>query len=94
MSRWIPFWVFPVLAFFAVGTVWLRLNTVRCTYEAQVVQNEIRNAQRELETAKLQAARLRSPQRMELLARSRLKLSPPRPDQRVDMRTDFRTAAK
>lgn len=86
MERWVPTWAWPVLALFAVGTVWIRLNTVRLNYQHQVVQNETRNAQRELELAKLQATRLRSPQRLEMLARTRLKLAPPRPDQRVDMR--------
>ena len=86
MERWIPTWAWPVLALFAVGTVWVRLNTVRLTYQNQVVQNEIKNAQRELELAKLQATRLRSPQRLESLSRTRLKLAPPRTDQRVDMR--------
>ncbi len=86
MERWVPTWAWPVLALFAVGTVWIRLNTVRLNYQHQVIQSETRNAQREWELAKLQATRLRSPQRLEMLARSRLRLAPPRPDQRVDMR--------
>lgn len=86
MKRWLPLWVFPVLAIFAVGTVWLRLRVVRTTYEINETERLLSEGRQEQERLELKVAQLRSPRRLELLAKSRFGLNPPKTDQVVHVK--------
>lgn len=82
-AGWIPLWAVPVLVFMAIGTVWLRLTIVRMTYSVAQTEKMIRNLQHNRETAEVKLASLKSPRRLEALARSRFGLSQPHSDQVV-----------
>jgi cell division protein FtsL len=83
IRRWLPLWALPMLLAMAIGTVWLRLSIVRTTYEINQADKMIRNQRQELEQAELRLAGLRSPRRLEALARARFGLAPPKSDQVV-----------
>ncbi len=82
-AHWIPLWVVPVLVGMSIGTVWLRLSIVRMTYSVSQTDRMIRNLQHERDQAELRLASLRSPRRLEALARGKFGLSQPRADQVV-----------
>jgi cell division protein FtsL len=82
----IPLWMIPVLVALSVGTVWLRLSIVRTTYAIHQTEREIRNLTIEREQMELKVTALRSPRRLEMLARSRFGLSQPKSDRIVQMR--------
>jgi cell division protein FtsL len=85
-KRWMPFWVVPTLVVMAVGTVWVRLWIVRTTYSIDETDRMHRSLQQERERAELKLASLRSPRRLELLARTKFQLVPPRHDQVIHLR--------
>ena len=87
LRYWMPLWVVPVLIAMATGTVWLRLTIIRTTYEINQANREIRELHQEREKAELKFTELRSPRRLELLARSRLTLTQPRADQIIHLGT-------
>lgn len=80
-SHWFPVWIFPMILCLAIGTVWLRLAIVRTTYEIHQTEKILKEFQLEKEQLELKYAALKSPRRLELLAKSRFGLSPPRADQ-------------
>jgi len=86
IQRFFPLWVFSVLILMAVGTVWLRLAVVRTTYEINQLDKMIRNSSQERERLELKTAQLRSPRRLELLARKKFNLFPPKTNQVVHFR--------
>jgi cell division protein FtsL len=71
----------------AVGTVWLRLTIVRTTYEISQNDRMIRNLQQEREQQELRVTALRSPRRLESLAKVKYGLSQPKAEQVVHMRS-------
>lgn len=77
MRKWIPLWVFPIIIFFAFATVWIRLSVVKKTYELNQVSRMVQNLKLENEQLELQVAQLRSPRRLETLARTIFNLKPP-----------------
>lgn len=81
LKRWIPSWAIPVLILFATGTVWLRLAIIRTTYSIGQTDREIDRARQEREILQLKVAALRSPRRLEVLARTKFGLAQPRGDQ-------------
>ena len=83
---WIPVWIFPIIATLAIGTTWLRLGIVRTTYEINQAEKEIRNLVIEREQMELKVTALRSPRRLEAIARSRFGLSQPKSDRIVQMK--------
>lgn len=83
--QWMPIWVIPSVIGFAVGTVWLRLSIYRTTYEISQTDKMIRNQREELEKTELQLARMRSPGRLERLARTRFDLTPPSADRIIHL---------
>ena len=84
-GRWVPFWVIPVLILMAIGTVWLRLAIVGTTYEINQTEGQIHNLQQEREQAELKVTALRSPRRLEILAKTRFGLSQPKADQVIHL---------
>ena len=86
IHRWIPLWVIPVLIALAIGTVWIRLSVVRTTYQIDETERMIRNLKQARERSELKLASLRSPRRLELLARTRFGFQPPRAEQVVHLK--------
>ena len=84
-KNWIPFWALCVLIPLAIGTVALRLAVVRLSYAIDQTERGIREAQQARDQAELKVAALRSPRRLELLARTRFGLSQPYSTQIVHM---------
>jgi cell division protein FtsL len=82
MNRnWIPIWAIPVLIAMAIGTVWLRLAIVRTTYSINQVERSIHNLKQEKQQIELRLAGLRSPRRLESLAKTKFGLTQPKSDQ-------------
>jgi len=85
-KKWFPLWIFPVLIGMAVGTVWLRLAIIRTTYDINQTEQAIRNAHQELEQTQLKLAALRSPRRLEGIARTRFGLTQPTSAQLIHLK--------
>jgi cell division protein FtsL len=77
VRKWIPLWVFPVVLVFATGTIWLRLSIVRTAYAINQTNRKIHAARQDKESLQLKVAGLRSPRRLESLARTKFGLSQP-----------------
>ena len=86
MNHLVPMWAIPVLIAFAFSTVWLRLSVVHTTYELDQANKTLNNLKLESEKLELKVAQLRSPRRLEALARQKFKLSPPTPDKLIQMK--------
>lgn len=90
LKRFIPFWSIPILLIFSVGTVWLRLAIVRTTYEINEATRGIEQLRQEKEKLELKIAELRSPRRLEMLARTQFGLSQPKMEQVVRLKLEAR----
>ena len=86
LKKWVPIWAIPVLILFSIGTVWLRLSLIRMTYAINQSEREIAKAREDRELLQVKVTALRSPRRLEALARTRFGLSQPRTDQIVHMK--------
>lgn len=82
---WVPLWVVPVLVAMAIGTVWLRLSIIRTTYEISQTDRMIRNLRQDMEREELRVTGLRSPRKLETIARTRYGLTQPKPEQVVHL---------
>lgn len=76
-----PWWSILLIVVMATATVWLRLSIVGTSYEIDNTERMIRGLKQEKERVELKVAGLRSPRRLEQLARSRFGLTQPRTDQ-------------
>lgn len=85
LREWIPFWVIPLIVILSIGTVWLRLSIVRTTYSIGQIDRQIRGLQEAREQMDLRMAALRSPRRLEILARTRFGLGQPKAEQIIAM---------
>jgi hypothetical protein len=83
MKKWVPWWTVPVVIVFSIGTVWLRLRIVRTTYAIHEVDQSLMRIRREKEQLLLKVAALRSPKRLEGLARHQFGLAQPQSGQVV-----------
>lgn len=88
LKKWIPLWAIPTLILFSIGTVWLRLTIVRMTYAIHQTDQWIDQTQHEHDRIQLKVEALRSPQKLEHLARTRFNFSQPRVDQIVHLKED------
>lgn len=86
MRRWVPAWAIPLLIVFAFVTVWLRLGVFQSTFELNQKTKILNNLKLENEKLELKVAQLRSPRRLEALARQRFKLNPPTADRIIQMK--------
>jgi cell division protein FtsL len=84
-KRWLPMWVIAAMVVMAIGTVWLRLSIVRTTYEIDQVDRQMRALQQAREQMDIKITALRSPRRLELIARTQFGLSPPKAEQIIHM---------
>jgi cell division protein FtsL len=86
MSRkWMPFWVVPALVALAIGTVWLRLSIVRTTYAINQSERKVRELRQAREDMELKVTALRSPRRLETIAKAKFGLGTPRADQVIHL---------
>lgn len=83
---WIPLWVIPLIILFAIGTVWLRLSIVGTTYSIDQAEKTMRNLQQEREQLKLVVTGLRSPRRLEAIAKAKFGLTQPKAEQVVHLK--------
>ena len=67
----------------SILTVWMRLTIVRTTYTISQTDRIISNLQHEREKESLHLAGLRSPRRLEVLAKTKFNLAQPKADQVV-----------
>ena len=79
-------WTIPVLVAFAFTTVWLRLTVVQTTYELNQANKTLHNLKLENEKLELRVAQLRSPRRLEAIAKQKFKLAPPTPEKLVQLK--------
>jgi cell division protein FtsL len=79
-KRWIPLWSLPLIALLAIGTVWLRLSMVRTSYAINQTNQEIHALEQAKEQMELRVTGLRSPRKLEQLARAK-GLTQPRAEQ-------------
>lgn len=86
MRRFFPVWIFPVLLAFAFFTVWIRLTVVKTTYELNQANKTLHNLKLEKEQLELKLAQLRSPRRLESLAKQKFNLNPPSPNQIIPLK--------
>lgn len=86
VGKWIPLWAIPLLISFSIGTVWLRLSIIRTTYEINQTNRKIEESRKERENFQLKVAALRSPRRLEVLARTRFRLAQPHVEQVVQLK--------
>jgi cell division protein FtsL len=86
MKAFFPIWAIPVLIAFAFVTVWLRLNVVQTTYELNEANKTLHNLKLENEKLELKVAQLRSPRRLEMIAKQKFKLSPPTPEKQIQLK--------
>ena len=83
IKAWVPWWVVPLVVAFAIVTVWLRLEIVDTTYAINKSEATIRTLEQEQKRSDLKLSTLRSPKRLEALARTKFQLGQPSPDQVV-----------
>ena len=84
-KKWMPIWVVPALVVLAVVTVWLRLSIVRTSYAINQAEKQVRLLRQEREDVDLKMAALRSPRRLEGIAKTRFGLGTPRSDQVIHL---------
>jgi cell division protein FtsL len=82
----IPIWVIPVILLLSVGTVWVRLSIVQFSYEINLTDRELNQTISRVEKLKVEVSQLRSPSRLEILAREEFGLRPPRIEQIVHLK--------
>jgi cell division protein FtsL len=90
MKRFFPVWIFPILIAFAFMTVWIRLTVVKTTYELNQANRTLHNLKLEKEQLELKVAQLRSPRRLESLAKQKFNLNPPSPERIISLKDDQR----
>jgi cell division protein FtsL len=83
-----PVWVIPATVVMAIGTVWLRLAVVRTTYAINESDRSIHNLEQQREQVLLRIAALRSPRRLEQLAKGRFGLSSPSASRVIHLREE------
>lgn len=83
LKQWVPLWTIPVIIVFSIGTVWLRLAIIRTTYAINQTDREIDRSRQDREMMQIKVAALRSPRRLEVLARTKFGLSQPKMEQVV-----------
>ena len=83
MKKWIPVWAIFGVILLSVGTVWLRLTIVRTTYSINQANRNLQNLQQEMSHAEVRMAALKSPKKLELLAKTKFGLGIPKPEQVV-----------
>ncbi len=66
--------------------VWSRIQVIQLKYEISTLETTLRNGEQERRQLRLEVASLRNPSRIENIARTRLGLRLPTPDQIITVR--------
>ncbi|WP_305044194.1 cell division protein FtsL [Geoalkalibacter sp.] len=66
--------------------VWSRIQVFQLKYEISALETALRDAQQEERRLRLEVASLRNPSRIENIARTKLGLRPPVPEQIINVR--------
>jgi len=69
----------------AIATVWLRLEVVKMSYDIGQADKQITVLKQDREKVELRAVELKSPRKLEPIAKQKYKLAPPSVDQIVYM---------
>lgn len=85
VRSWMPIWTIPLLIAFAITSVWIRLSIVGTSYSIDLTDRAIRDLQQQKQEIGLRVAALRSPRRLELLAKTRYGLEPARSEQVIHL---------
>ncbi|MBI2711666.1 MAG: hypothetical protein HYX41_02220 [Bdellovibrio sp.] len=85
LKKWVPVWIIPVLIVFSIGTVWLRLKIIGTAYLINETNRQIERSRVEQELLQVKLAALRSPRRLELLAKNRFGLGLPKVDRVIHL---------
>lgn len=85
LRRWVPMWVVPLVIVLAIGTVWLRLSIVGTTYTISQADRKIRELHQHRQQMELKVTALRSPRRLEILAKTRFGLTQPKSEQIIHL---------
>ncbi len=86
IKKWFPLWAVLAVFIFSIGTVWLRLTIVRITYDIHQMERAIDQNKQVLDTLQIKISELKSPKRLEHLARTQYQLKPPHVKQVIPMR--------
>jgi len=86
MKAWFPGWFFPLIVLFSIVTVWLRLEVVDTSYAISKTEATIRTLEEERKRSELKLSSLRSPKRLEALAKGKFNLRQPNADQVVHLK--------
>jgi cell division protein FtsL len=86
IRKWIPLWTVPVLIIFATGTVWLRLFIIRTTYSINHINQMMAQIRQQQDLLQVKVSALRSPRRLEVLAKTKFGFSQPKSDQVIYMK--------
>lgn len=82
--RLLPLFAYiAVMLAVAIFFVWSRIQVVNLAYDISSLEGRLRGAQQETQRLRLEAASLRSPMRIEQVARNELRLRLPAPEQVV-----------
>jgi len=80
-------WIFISVVFvLSVATVWIRLQMIQVTYRINKVTQMTKKEQERLDLLRLKVAKLRSPKRLERLAKKSFHLTPPQVGQTIYVR--------
>src|SRR5205823_3640642 len=82
----VPIWVVPTLVVMSIGTIWLRLAIVGTTYSIDQADKMIHSLQQEREQMRLKVTALRSPRRLEILAKTKFGWVQPKSNQVIRFR--------
>jgi cell division protein FtsL len=82
VKKWLPWWAFTGTIILAVFTVWLRLSIIRTTYRIHTIDSRLHILNAKKQQLEIQLAALKSPGRLQDMAKSKFKLSQPKVSQR------------
>jgi cell division protein FtsL len=85
LKQWVPIWVYFVLIVFAVGTVTLRLTIVRASLNKSQIEKMLSNSMHEQDQLNSQLSQLKSPRRLERLAKTKYMLDTPMANQVMEL---------
>lgn len=85
-NAFMPIWTIPMLIALAILTIGVRLSIVKTTYAITTTNKETTKLLREKEALELKLLQMRSPKRLEFLAKTRFQMRQPESDQRIHLK--------
>lgn len=90
-NAFVPRWVWIALPVFATVTIGLRHSIIKKNIESHRYERESQRVLREVDVLQGQVAQLRSPRRLENLAKKQFNLLPPRANQWIQIQESSTT---